>query len=143
MCWNSNNNTLDLLYTPNAQQARWQPFEFNFAITISVIWINKTVTNPKNWMWLKSLWNFLLILYSLPLSKVTIRIIIISVETSLSIIIVAHRKYYTFSFYIFQQSIKHLLNICPLTNLKNRVWYGTLWSSQLFIWTINNHLTWG
>ena len=36
-CWNSNNNTLDLTSTPNAQEARRQPFEFDFTITISVI----------------------------------------------------------------------------------------------------------
>ena len=37
MYLNSNSNTLDLPYTPNAQEVCWQPFEFNFTITISVI----------------------------------------------------------------------------------------------------------
>ena len=37
ICWISNNNTLDIPCTPNAQEARRQPFEFNFTITIPVI----------------------------------------------------------------------------------------------------------
>ena len=37
-------------------------FKFPFTITLPVIWIYRTVTNPKNWMCLKSLWEFLLIL---------------------------------------------------------------------------------
>ena len=37
VCWNSNSNTLDLPCTPNAQEVRQQPFEFNFTIKISVI----------------------------------------------------------------------------------------------------------
>ena len=69
-----------------------------------VLQILYNVTDPRNWMCSKSLCKFLLILYLSPKSKVTIRIIIISVETSLSIIIVAHRTYYTFSFYIFQHN---------------------------------------
>ena len=41
-------------------------FEFSLSITLAVIWINKTVAGPKNWIWSKSLWEFLLILYWLP-----------------------------------------------------------------------------
>ena len=37
VCWISNNNTLDLPCTPNAQEAHQQPFEFEFTITIPVI----------------------------------------------------------------------------------------------------------
>ena len=79
-------------------------FEFHLSIILAVIWIPRTVASPKNWMWYKSLWEFLLILYWLPQSKVTIRISIISVETSVSIIIVAHRTCHTFSYRIFQQN---------------------------------------
>ena len=65
-CWISNNNTLDIPCTPNAQEARRPLFEFDFTITSPVIWIYRTVTDPKNWMRKKSLWEFLLILNWLP-----------------------------------------------------------------------------
>ena len=78
-------------------------FEVYLSITLAVIWISRTVAGPTNWMWSKSLWEFLLILYWLPYSKVTIRISIISVVSILSIIIVAHRTYHTFIYQIFQQ----------------------------------------
>ena len=37
VCWISNNNTLDIPCTPNAQEARRQLLKFDFTITISVI----------------------------------------------------------------------------------------------------------
>ena len=37
ICWISNNNTLDIPCTPNAQEARRPLFEFDFTITIPVI----------------------------------------------------------------------------------------------------------
>ena len=61
-CWISNNNTLDIPCTPNAQEARWQSFEFDFAIPILVIWIYRTVANPMNWKRTKRLFESLLIL---------------------------------------------------------------------------------
>ena len=36
-------------------------FELHFTITLTVIWIYRTVTYPKNWMCSKSLWEFLLL----------------------------------------------------------------------------------
>ena len=37
VCWISNNNTLDIPCTPNAQEARQQPFESDFTIAIPVV----------------------------------------------------------------------------------------------------------
>ena len=65
VCWVSNNKTLDILCTPNAHKVHWQPFEFDFTI-IPVIWIYRTVADPKNWMRKKSIWEFLLVLNWLP-----------------------------------------------------------------------------
>ena len=41
-------------------------FELHFTTTLTVIWIYRTIIDPKNWMCLKSLWEFLLVLYWLP-----------------------------------------------------------------------------
>ena len=65
-CWVSNNNTLEIPCTPNAQEARRPLFEFDFTTTIPLIWIYKTIANYMNWMRNKSLWESLLILNWLP-----------------------------------------------------------------------------
>ena len=42
-------------------------FELHFTIILfTVIWMYRIITDPKNWMSSKSLWEFLLILYWLP-----------------------------------------------------------------------------
>ena len=70
ICWNSNSsttsNTLKFLWTPTHNKRAGYSFEFHLSITLTVIWIYRTVTDPKNWMFSKSLWEFFLILYWLP-----------------------------------------------------------------------------
>ena len=93
--WNTNSstisNTLDFLWTPNAQQER-QLFVWIWFINHSCCDLN---IQDRCWFWqlnviervYKSLFSFYI---DYPRSKVTIRISIISVVTSLSIIVIAN-----------------------------------------------------
>ena len=69
-------------------------FGFHLSITLTVIWISRTVAGSNNWILLKESLRVSKSLFSFYIdylrSKVRIRINIISVETSLSIIIVAN-----------------------------------------------------